>query len=138
MSFGFSAGDFVTAGIIIKDIISCLKDSGGSASEYQELARELESLQVSLDNIQKLKVPSFQDASFKALQFMALNCQITLDEFRVKINKYRTLEDSKGMRNSWGKKIKWQVLMKDDVQKLRMYLGVHIASMTLQMTALGL
>jgi hypothetical protein len=138
MSFGFSVGDFITAGIIIKDIISCLKDSGGSASEYQELARELESLQVSLDNIQKLKVPPIQDATLKALQLMALSCQNTLDEFRVKINKYRKLGDSKGMGNSWGKKIKWQVLMKDDVKKLRMYLGVHTASITLQIGALGL
>jgi uncharacterized protein YbjQ (UPF0145 family) len=41
MSFGFSVGDFLAAAGLIKDIITCLKDAGGSASEYQELMRKI-------------------------------------------------------------------------------------------------
>lgn len=48
MSFGFSVGDFVAAATLVKDIIVCLKDSGGSASEYQELMDELHGLQIVL------------------------------------------------------------------------------------------
>jgi hypothetical protein len=35
MSFGFGVGDFLAAATLIKDIVVCFKDSGGSASEYQ-------------------------------------------------------------------------------------------------------
>jgi len=55
MSFGFSVGDFIAAGTLIKDIVTCLKDSGGAVSQYQELMRELDGLQHALDKIERLK-----------------------------------------------------------------------------------
>jgi hypothetical protein len=54
MSFGFSVGDFIAAGKLISDIINSLSDVGGSKSEYQELVRELESLQFALRHLDKL------------------------------------------------------------------------------------
>jgi hypothetical protein len=54
MSFEFSLGDFLTTGTMIKDIVICLNDSGGSASEYQELMDELHGLQLVLDKIEHL------------------------------------------------------------------------------------
>lgn len=55
MSFGFSVGDFLAAGALITDIVTCLKDSGGAASQYQELMRELDGLQMALNKIEHLK-----------------------------------------------------------------------------------
>jgi len=39
MSFGFSVGDFVTVGKVIKQIVESVRDA---KSEYQELMVELE------------------------------------------------------------------------------------------------
>jgi hypothetical protein len=44
MSFGFSVGDFLSAGILITEIIRSLKSADGAASDYQELVRELHGL----------------------------------------------------------------------------------------------
>ena len=44
----------------------------------------------------------------------------------------------KTQRASGTQKINWQLLMKLDVQKLRMYLAGHVASIILQITTLGL
>ena len=55
MSFGFSVGDFIAVGSLIKDISSCLQDAGGSKTEYQELLRELECLQQALHHLDKLQ-----------------------------------------------------------------------------------
>ena len=55
MSFGFAVGDFLAAVTLIKDIVVCLRDSGGSASEYQELMDELHGLQIVLDKIDHLE-----------------------------------------------------------------------------------
>jgi hypothetical protein len=46
MSFGFSAGDFLAAISLVNEIVTCLKASGGSASEYQELMLELDGLRL--------------------------------------------------------------------------------------------
>jgi hypothetical protein len=44
MSFGFSVGHFVAVGKIISEVFNSLA-SDGSKAEYQELQRELETLQ---------------------------------------------------------------------------------------------
>ena len=50
MSFGFSAGDFVAAAKLIKDIVAALHSS--STSEYRELLLELHGLERALYEIE--------------------------------------------------------------------------------------
>jgi hypothetical protein len=48
MSLPVSAGDVIAVSILIKDVIQGLSDSRGSAVEYQEVIRELYSLNKAL------------------------------------------------------------------------------------------
>jgi hypothetical protein len=88
MSFGFSVGDFIATGLLIKDIICSLKASGGATSEFQELIRELDGLQKVLDMIEGLDGTSGQSFVIDGLKIAALNCQFVLDGFRTKLKKY--------------------------------------------------
>ncbi|KUJ10036.1 uncharacterized protein LY89DRAFT_710862 [Mollisia scopiformis] len=54
MSFGFSVGDFLAVGTLVADITKSLREAGGSKSEYQELLRELESLNHALKHLDRL------------------------------------------------------------------------------------
>jgi hypothetical protein len=53
--FGFSVGDFIAAIGLVTKITQALQDSGGAASEYQSLTRDLANLKDAL-----LKVDSAQ------------------------------------------------------------------------------
>ena len=78
MSFGFSIGDFIAVATLIKDIAVCLKDSGGSASEYQELMDELHGLLLVLDKIEHLEG---QTEAITSIKVAALNCNFVLQDF---------------------------------------------------------
>src|SRR5436305_14460160 len=88
MSLGFSADHFLSAAILIKDIVICLKASGGSASEYQELMRELDGLQSALTAIEHLKASPEQTPMVNGIKVAALNCQYILRDFSTKLETY--------------------------------------------------
>ncbi|MCJ1422765.1 hypothetical protein MMC29_000645 [Sticta canariensis] len=141
MSFGFSAGDFMTAGLLIKDIIRSLKDSGGALSEYQELDRELHGLQRALDVIEHLQCLPEQAPMVNGLKVAALNCQFVLDNFATKLKKYEASLDvgrSRGRLVDGATKLKWSLMIKTDVQELRAYLSAHTSSLNMRLTIAGL
>lgn len=67
ISFGFSVSDFIAASQLIAGIISSLKESGGSRSEYQELVRELVILDRTLKHLDTLKGPGVDSVKCAAL-----------------------------------------------------------------------
>jgi hypothetical protein len=141
MSFGFSVGDFVSIGLLIKEIASAL--NGSSSAEYRELINELQLLQQTLHEIEDLEGLPGQENVISAVKFAAVMCQTPLNEFASKLRKYDILAESDLKRNSevaksWGRKVQWNVSMKDEVQKLRAYLGVHLGSLNLRLSILGL
>lgn len=153
MSFGFSAGDFIAVGKLIADVISSLQ-AGGSRSDYQELVRELDSLQRALEAIENLQCTPGKPKSFETLKSAALSCRHPLEEFKTKIEKYRHnlgLEPArldsvaKKRRLKWldtakdvGHKIKWQLRMKKEAQNLRTYLMLHQGNLNMQLGVLGM
>lgn len=141
MSFGFSVGDFVSIGLLIKEIASAL--NGSSTAEYRELTNELQLLQQTLHEIEHLEELPGQEDVINKVKFAAVMCHIPLDDFASKLKKYDILADSDLKQNirlakSWGRKVQWNVSMKDEIQKLRAYLGVHMGSLNLRLTTLGL
>jgi hypothetical protein len=141
MSFGFSVGDFVSIGLLIKEIASAL--NGSSSAEYRELINELQLLQQTLHEIEDLEGLPGQENVINAVKFAAVMCQTPLNEFASKLRKYDILAENDLKRNSevaksWGRKVQWNVSMKDEVQKLRAYLGVHLGSLNLRLSILGL
>lgn len=89
MSFGFSVGDFIAAGEVIKNIISSLRNS--SASSYQEFILKLHALQRTLQDIEHLQHTSDQEASINSVKVAALMCQHPLDAFATKLRKFEQL-----------------------------------------------
>jgi len=52
----FSVGDFLAIGKLIADTISALRDSTGSATEYQKLLTELKCLQKALKHLDMVQI----------------------------------------------------------------------------------
>lgn len=140
MSFGFSVGDFIAVGTIIADIISSLQEAGGSKSEYQELVRELESLQHALRHLDKLQ-PSSSSTNVDSIKYAALSCRRPLEEFLAKIKRF---DKSLGV---WGKqgpiksaagKLRWSFGQEDEIRKLQSYLNIHVGTINILLAEHGL
>ena len=55
MSFGVSVGDFIAVGRLIGGISVIIKDTKNGNNEYQELQRELNSLDQALKSLDRLQ-----------------------------------------------------------------------------------
>jgi hypothetical protein len=141
MSFGISVGDFFAAATLIRDIAVCVKDSGGSASEYQELIDELHGLLLVLDKIEHLEGSAGQAEAIASIKVAALNCKFVLQDFRRKLEPYDKSLD-RGKTRGWAKdstrKVRWELTMKTEVQNLRAYLLAHTSSLNMRLSIEGL
>lgn len=72
MSFGFSVGDFIALGKLIVDITTCLKNVGGSKSEYRDVVLELEYLQKALAHLDRLR-PQGDSLGTDSIKYAALS-----------------------------------------------------------------
>lgn len=141
MSFGVSVGDFIAAGILVKDIVSALQRS--SASEHQELLLELNGLQRALDEIEHLRAGAQQETEANAVKVAALTCQYRLDDFARKLKKYESLSrvtkaGSTEKAKLWRLKLQWGFSMEAEVQSLRAYLIAHVGYLNMRLTTLNM
>ena len=134
MSFGFSIGDFIAVGSLIADIISSLREAGGSKSEYQELLRELESLQHALSQLDKLRLHGSYPRNFDSIKYAALSCRRPLKDFLRKIQKF---DKSLGVWSKRSKlqsvtdKLRWVCSHKDEIRRLQSYLNIHVGTINI-------
>ncbi|KAI1779496.1 hypothetical protein F4818DRAFT_142464 [Hypoxylon cercidicola] len=140
MSFGFSVGDFLAVGKLVTEIISSLKDSGGSRTDYRDIFRELECLRAALVHLDKLTgTGTSQDLT--AIKYAALSCRRPLEEFLGRIRKY---DRSLGIQSRGSSikvvidKIRFPIAHKDDVQRLQAYLSVHVSTVNMLLAEHGL
>lgn len=141
MSFGFSVGDFLAVGSIIADIVSSLRESGGSKSEYQEIIRELEGLQHALSCLDKLQSSDGCSTSIDSIKYAALSCRRPLEQFLDKIKKYDNalgVWSKPGMIKSAADKLKWAYTQRDEIRKLQAYLNVHVGTINILLAEHGL
>ena len=132
MSFGFAVGDFIAVGSLIVQIADSLKDVGDAKSDYQELIRELESLDRTLTHIEKLQGPTADN-----IKCAALMCRYPLSEFLGKIKNYEKTLGVAAKKVSFVETTVEEVHLsfgkKDEVAKLRDYLNLHIGSINMQL-----
>jgi len=141
MSFGFSVGDFVAVGSLIKDISSCLQDARGSKAEYQELLRELECLQQALHHLDKLQNGGSSSTNLDSIKYAALSCRRPLEQFLGKIRKYDTslgVWGKDGFIKSTADKLRWGFGQKEEVRKLQSYLNIHVGTINILLAEHGL
>lgn len=141
MSFGFSVGDFVAVGKLAIEIATSLQAIGGARSEYQELVRELRSLDAALCQLDRLDSGAGPSQHVSSIKCVALSCRHPLEEFLAKVKKY---EKSLG---TWSRpsvvssathKLRWTFGHSDDVKRLQTYLNVHIGTINILLAEHGL
>lgn len=140
MSFGFSVGDFLAVGKLIADITNSLGEASGSKSEYQELLRELESLNHALRHLDKLPT-NIASANLESIKYTALCCRRPLEQFLGKIQKYDMALGIWGRANPIKKtadKLRWAFKEKDEIKKLQSYLNIHIGTINMLLAEHGL
>jgi hypothetical protein len=126
--FGISVGDFISSIELIHDVVEALKESNGSSANFQELIRELYSLERALLAVKALETLPNQHCELGAIKQAAAQCQITVDTFLQKNRKFYPTLGAAGSQHKWKgvlHKIKWRVYRKDDVDEFRAALGGH-------------
>ena len=143
MAFSVSVGDFVTVGKLVADIVASLRTD--SIVEYRELISELHGLQRALHEIEHLKSTSSQQAAVNGIKAAALICKYPLDDFGAKLKRFERLGVDGGRVRSrletmklWTKKLHWGFCMKEEVEKLRTYIVVHVGSLNMRLVTQGL
>ncbi|KAI9671289.1 MAG: hypothetical protein M1831_004197 [Alyxoria varia] len=127
--FGFSAGDFVGGINLIRDIIKALESSAGASANYQELIRELYTLEYALKLVKDLKLddaPSAKAALTNALE----SCRSTITRFLSRNKNFAphlALGESRSSLRHVMRKIQW-TFKEDDVRNFRSELNAHTGS----------
>jgi hypothetical protein len=143
MSFGFSVGDFIAVGKLIKDISLCLQDMGGAKADYQELVRELECLQQALKHLDRLDHGRASPLSLQldSIKYAALSCRRPLEQFLAKLRKHDKplgIWSKAGALASTSHKLQWSFGHKEEVQKLQGYLNIHVGTINILLAEHGL
>ena len=133
--FGFSIGDFIAVVELITKVRKALKNSGGAASEYQDVVQELESLQSILTNLGTLHFKERAGTS-PALRLTNLisTCQRPLKDFLEHIARYQASLDVSTHRNllhTVPRKAQWGVFMGEEIPKLRSVVAAKILQLQL-------
>ncbi len=140
MSFGFSAGDFLATARLIRDIVDALRSS--SVSDFIELIVELEIVQRALHEIEHLQPAPGQELAINSIKIAALLCKHPLDDFAGKIRKYESLgkvaSTKAAQLKRWTLKLQWGLTMEEEVQRIRVILSAHMASLNVRLGTQGL
>jgi hypothetical protein len=137
MSFGYSAGDFLTAASLIVQAGLALHDAGGSAQEYRQLNLYLSTVQRVLGHVDKLEpVESLAD-TVNAIKATALTCQHPLREFLNAIEKYGPsldLGQLVGLMRDTERKLRWRATNKARAaDRLQAQLAGYVGSINMLM-----
>jgi hypothetical protein len=144
MSFGFSVGDFIAVGKLIADITSCLKEAGGSKSEYRDVVLELECLRKALVHLDRLQSQPGNSLSTDSIKYAALSCRRPLEEFLEKLKRrYETSlgPSTTGSGSAWKApvdKVRFRLGGSDEIRRIQSYLSVHIGTLNMLLAEHGL
>ncbi|KAF4634736.1 hypothetical protein G7Y89_g3360 [Cudoniella acicularis] len=137
ITFG-SVGDIISISLIVKDLVKTLDDSRGSTSEYREVIQDLWELDSILLQVELVSRTYGQTAELNALCITAKSivqsCRECVEKFKERIKKYESSLGTGNRRNvivSVSMKIRWQVCHKDDLDKFRVSINAHCASLSM-------
>ena len=133
--FGFGVGDFIAVIKLITKVAHALKDSGGAASEYQDVVQELEYLQTILTHLGTVR---FRDvASTKpAVRLTSLisACQRPLEAFLERIASFNdslNANSQRGFLHKIPRKAQWGAFMGEEIPKLRAVVAAKVMQVQL-------
>jgi hypothetical protein len=138
MSSPVSAGDVIALSILIKDVIKALDDSSGSSTEYQEIVRELWSLDKALLEVEHLSRTYDTTAELNALSCAARRateqCRLHISKFLDKIKSYNRSLGPGGSGNRLkdaARKVQWTFAQKDELVKFRTEINGHASAINM-------
>ena len=127
-------GDFVVISKLIYKIGVELKKNPESAADYRLLLIELEALDRTLKALENIKVAQHGKRRLDGIRALALACQLPLQEFLEKIEKF---EESLGSWNTNNRsvltiahRLRWSMKYKDEAKALRARLAPNLATIT--------
>lgn len=151
--YGFGVGDFIAVTRLIGTIVSELKkvcdllqsspcsssltrsQNSEAAAEYQNLIVELEALSHALSKLNNIRPAKHELLQLDAIRAMASACERQLESFLSKISKF---EKTLGVDNATdkrykglGRRMQWNVALKDDVKELRDTLASHVLTVNM-------
>jgi hypothetical protein len=136
--FGFSVGDCISVCILIKDVMKALDDSRGSSAEYQEIIRELWSLDRALLEVEMLSRSHETTVEMNALshtvRITANQCKACIEGFLEKVNGYDRSLSKGGSGNKWKdakSKLGWALLKKEDLARFRTEINGHSSAINM-------
>lgn len=132
--FGFSAGDIAEAIKLIAKIAKALKESGGSATEYQDTMKSLGSQLLMLQHLEAIHSKIRDKAVASTLQVLALRAKQPILEFMERTRKYEsslgTTRPSKSMKRALHK-CDWALRVVEDARKLRTCISADLEAVHL-------
>ncbi|RYP45980.1 hypothetical protein DL768_007762 [Monosporascus sp. mg162] len=133
--FGFSVGDFLAVGKLIRQVAVELRENDEVAPEYQSLLIELEALDRALRKLQTLRPGKHELFQLTSIRATALACQRPLQDFLAKISKFESrLGTFNTANNRWKglpRKMQFRIMFKEDVIQLRSALASYVATINL-------
>jgi Fungal N-terminal domain of STAND proteins len=139
VGFGFSVGDFLAALELVGTVIDALRESSHARDAFRSLIDELYTLQTALLYVKRLDPGNGNRVEKIALFNTATQCQLTIDSFYRRIQKYQPhlQQDGTGSRikDGWAK-IKWAVCKKDDLDTFRTEIRGHTTSLQVLMLSI--
>ncbi|MCJ1457226.1 hypothetical protein MMC28_007593 [Mycoblastus sanguinarius] len=143
VTFG-SVGDIISVSLLIKDLVKCLDESRGSSAEYQDVIRELWSLDHTLLEVELLLWSCKQSVELsdlcKTANRCAEQCRKCIVDFQVKMKKYQGALQGGGTGNlirDTTAKIRWHISEKD-LAKFRAEITAHWSSMNMLLATAGM
>ena len=115
-------------------IAKALKDTGGAASEYQQVIVELHGLQNVLIRLTAFEPTESNISHVNAIRRMGLACNLPLAEFLAKLERFDSAmaPQAAGLRmREAGRKTQWAVLMAEEVKKIRALISGKVISINL-------
>jgi hypothetical protein len=105
VGFGFSDANFISAVQLVSAIVDAVRRSGTAFERYHDLFNELSSLKASLIQVGQIEVEISQAAERIALYQVAAQCQRTIEDFEIRILKYKARHESSlgKVKDSWTK-----------------------------------
>lgn len=140
-----SLGDVIAVSLLVKDLVTALDDTRGSAPEYQHVKRELVALNEALLEVEQLCASCGHAVQVNALRQtakqIALQCRESIDAFLSKINCYEASLREGGSSNVmkdiyW--KVHWKISHKDDLQKFRTIINGQVSSLNTLLATAGM
>ncbi|KAI5805085.1 hypothetical protein EDC01DRAFT_356537 [Geopyxis carbonaria] len=129
MSFGFGIGDFIAMGNVAYSAYSALRESTGSAAEFQSLVNAQRGSRWALDQAKaQLSLTRLESAVQNAINHHIDSSLSQLDAFDKLIEPFTASLGTSAGTGSWtrdtGKKLKWKRLQ-GDISKLHTTLMQH-------------